>query len=194
MGSSLGLIHLGWYQLKANPLLNRTKEELVPEPGIVTYVSPSTAPPTAKSRWTNQVCRRKPRPFSRCLSVCPSITSLFFWSWLIDDFVLQWRRMKPQSWLRRNWLWAAGGAFVTIHLSTWLLQRSMKSVAHSEAALKRNAAERTDWRGVTIELLTCVPEPLTCVLAWRWPVSVLFFISFNDDSWINWFFFFSVEI
>lgn len=50
MGSSLGLIHLGWYQLKANPLLNRTKEELVPEPGIVSYVSPSTAPPTAKSR------------------------------------------------------------------------------------------------------------------------------------------------
>uniref|UniRef100_A0A3B5K3J1 Uncharacterized protein n=1 Tax=Takifugu rubripes TaxID=31033 RepID=A0A3B5K3J1_TAKRU len=28
MGSSLGLIHLGWYQLKANPLLHKTKEEL----------------------------------------------------------------------------------------------------------------------------------------------------------------------
>lgn len=50
MGSSLGLIHLGWYQLKTNPLINRTKEELVPEPGIVTYVSPSPAPHTARSR------------------------------------------------------------------------------------------------------------------------------------------------
>lgn len=48
MGSSLGLIHLGWYQLKANPLLHKTKEELVPEPGIITYIS-TTAPPTAKS-------------------------------------------------------------------------------------------------------------------------------------------------
>lgn len=51
--------------------------------------------------------------------------------------------MKPQSWLRRNWLWAAGGAFVTIHLSTWLMQRAMKNVAQSEAALKRNAADKT---------------------------------------------------
>lgn len=50
MGSGLVLIHLGWYQLKANPLLSRTREELVPQPGIFTYVSPSTAPPTAKSR------------------------------------------------------------------------------------------------------------------------------------------------
>ncbi|TWW59150.1 hypothetical protein D4764_06G0006800 [Takifugu flavidus] len=50
MGSSLGLIHLGWYQLKANPLLHKTKEELVPEPGIITYISTSTAPPTAKSQ------------------------------------------------------------------------------------------------------------------------------------------------
>lgn len=50
MGSSLGLIHLGWYQLKTNPLITRTKEELVPEPGIVTYVSPPSATPTARSR------------------------------------------------------------------------------------------------------------------------------------------------
>lgn len=49
--------------------------------------------------------------------------------------------MKPQSWLRRNWLWVAGGAFVSIHLSTWLMQRAMRSVARSEAALKRGAAE-----------------------------------------------------
>lgn len=49
--------------------------------------------------------------------------------------------MKPQSWLRRNWLWAAGGAFLTLHLSTWLVQRAAKSLARSETALKRTAAE-----------------------------------------------------
>lgn len=54
--------------------------------------------------------------------------------------------MKPQSRLRRNWLWAAGGAFVTIHLATWLMQRAMKSAVRSEAALKQNAAEdKLDW-------------------------------------------------
>lgn len=52
--------------------------------------------------------------------------------------------MKPQSWLRRNWLWAAGGAFVAIHLSTWLMQRAMKGLVQSEAALKDNAAVKTD--------------------------------------------------
>lgn len=50
MVPSLGLIHLGWYQLKSNPLLSRTQEKPVPQPGIVTYASPSTAPPTAKNR------------------------------------------------------------------------------------------------------------------------------------------------
>lgn len=49
--------------------------------------------------------------------------------------------MKPQSWLRRNWLWAAGGAFLTLHLSTWLVQRAAKSLVRSETALKRTAAE-----------------------------------------------------
>lgn len=49
--------------------------------------------------------------------------------------------MKPQSWLRRNWLWAAGGAFVTIHLATWLMQKAMKSAARSETALKHKAAD-----------------------------------------------------
>lgn len=49
--------------------------------------------------------------------------------------------MKPQSWLRRNWLWAAGGAFLTLHLSTWLMQRAAKSLARSETALERTAAE-----------------------------------------------------
>lgn len=50
--------------------------------------------------------------------------------------------MKPQSWLRRNWMWAAGGAFVTIHLVTWLMQRAMKSAARSEAALKQKPADQ----------------------------------------------------
>lgn len=49
--------------------------------------------------------------------------------------------MKPQSWLRRNWLWAACGAFVTIHLVTWGMQRTMKSAARSEVALKQKTAE-----------------------------------------------------
>ncbi|XP_078124161.1 uncharacterized protein LOC144529086 [Sander vitreus] len=49
--------------------------------------------------------------------------------------------MKPGSWLRRNWLWAAGGAFVTVHLATWLMQSAMRSAVRSEAALKHKAAE-----------------------------------------------------
>lgn len=53
--------------------------------------------------------------------------------------------MKPQSWLRRNWMWAAGGAFVTIHLASWLMQRAMRSAVRSEAALKQKAVdERLD--------------------------------------------------
>lgn len=53
--------------------------------------------------------------------------------------------MRPQSWLRRNWLWAAGGAFVTIHLATWLMQRAMKSTVRSEVALKQKpAAEKLE--------------------------------------------------
>lgn len=46
MGTSLGLIHWGWYNLKSNPLLHKPKEEYLPEPGIVAYVSP----PAAKSK------------------------------------------------------------------------------------------------------------------------------------------------
>ncbi|XP_072239660.1 uncharacterized protein [Leuresthes tenuis] len=49
--------------------------------------------------------------------------------------------MKPQSWLRRNWLLAAGGAFVSIHLATWILQRVMKSSVRSEVVLKEKTAE-----------------------------------------------------
>uniref|UniRef100_A0A3Q1FZR4 Uncharacterized protein n=1 Tax=Acanthochromis polyacanthus TaxID=80966 RepID=A0A3Q1FZR4_9TELE len=53
--------------------------------------------------------------------------------------------MKPQSWIRRNWMWAAGGAFVSVHLATWLMQRAMRSSVRSEAALKHKpAGERAD--------------------------------------------------
>lgn len=47
--------------------------------------------------------------------------------------------MKPQSWLRRNWMWAAGGAFLTIHLTTWLMQRAVKSSVRSEVAIQPKA-------------------------------------------------------
>lgn len=49
--------------------------------------------------------------------------------------------MKPQSWLRRNWLWAAGGAFVTVHLATWIMQKTMKSTVRSEIAVKQKTVE-----------------------------------------------------
>lgn len=49
--------------------------------------------------------------------------------------------MKPQSWLRKNWFWAAGAAFLGIHLATWVMQRAMKSAVRSEVALKEKAAE-----------------------------------------------------
>ncbi|XP_069577747.1 uncharacterized protein [Brachyistius frenatus] len=45
MGSGLGAIHWGWYHLKTSPLLHKHREEFVPEPGIVSYVS---APPAKK--------------------------------------------------------------------------------------------------------------------------------------------------
>uniref|UniRef100_A0A8C6TJQ6 Uncharacterized protein n=1 Tax=Neogobius melanostomus TaxID=47308 RepID=A0A8C6TJQ6_9GOBI len=38
MGSSLGLIHWGWYHLKDAHPQNRTRDAL-PEPGIVAFVS-----------------------------------------------------------------------------------------------------------------------------------------------------------
>lgn len=50
MGTSLGLIHWGWYSMKTNPLLHKSREQYVPEPGIVAYVSPPAAPPVAKSK------------------------------------------------------------------------------------------------------------------------------------------------
>ncbi|XP_067421401.1 uncharacterized protein [Emydura macquarii macquarii] len=38
MGTSLGLIHWGWFKIKSNPVFHTKKEDYIPEPGIVTYV------------------------------------------------------------------------------------------------------------------------------------------------------------
>lgn len=49
MGPGLGLVHWGWFRLQAtNSLLHKPKEERVPEPGIVAYVS--TTASAAKSK------------------------------------------------------------------------------------------------------------------------------------------------
>uniref|UniRef100_A0A3B4DWI9 Uncharacterized protein n=1 Tax=Pygocentrus nattereri TaxID=42514 RepID=A0A3B4DWI9_PYGNA len=45
--------------------------------------------------------------------------------------------MKGQSWLRRNWLWAAGGAFLSLHLATWIMQKAMKQSVRTELQLKQ---------------------------------------------------------
>uniref|UniRef100_A0A673IJW7 Uncharacterized protein n=1 Tax=Sinocyclocheilus rhinocerous TaxID=307959 RepID=A0A673IJW7_9TELE len=34
MGSGLGLVHWGWYSIKSSPLLKKSREEYIPEPGI----------------------------------------------------------------------------------------------------------------------------------------------------------------
>uniref|UniRef100_A0A673C8W9 Uncharacterized protein n=1 Tax=Sphaeramia orbicularis TaxID=375764 RepID=A0A673C8W9_9TELE len=50
MGTSLGLIHWGWYNLKANLPQHKTRQDdYIPEPGIVAYVAPPPLPP-AKSK------------------------------------------------------------------------------------------------------------------------------------------------
>ena len=43
MVPSLGLVHWGWYSLKANPLLHQNRELEVPEPAVVRSVSSRTA-------------------------------------------------------------------------------------------------------------------------------------------------------
>uniref|UniRef100_A0AAY4ANX2 ATP synthase F0 subunit 8 n=1 Tax=Denticeps clupeoides TaxID=299321 RepID=A0AAY4ANX2_9TELE len=45
--------------------------------------------------------------------------------------------MKNQSWIRKNWLWVAGGSFLGIHLVTWLMQKAMKSSVRTEMQLKQ---------------------------------------------------------
>lgn len=97
MGSSLGLIHLGWYHLKANPLLHKSKEELVPKPGIVTYVSPSSAAPAARSQWTEQVCHRKPPPLFQVPVRLP-----------------QYNQSFSSDWGSEYWLWSCWSGWVWI--------------------------------------------------------------------------------
>ncbi|TNN27614.1 hypothetical protein EYF80_062240 [Liparis tanakae] len=106
MVPSLALIHWGWYQLKENPQLYKPREEHIPEPGIVAYVSPRAAE-------------------SKSVAMKP-----------------------PRSWLRRNWLWAAGGAFLSVHAATWLMQSAVKGAVRSEAATRSEAAalrQRPAW-------------------------------------------------
>ncbi|KAG8443871.1 hypothetical protein GDO86_009168 [Hymenochirus boettgeri] len=38
MGTSLGLVHWGWYSIKSNPIFQPPSEDTVPEPGVVGYV------------------------------------------------------------------------------------------------------------------------------------------------------------
>ncbi|XP_062813777.1 uncharacterized LOC128706665 homolog [Anolis carolinensis] len=38
MGTSLVLVHLGWYNMKSHPVFQPKTDDFVPEPGIVTYV------------------------------------------------------------------------------------------------------------------------------------------------------------
>uniref|UniRef100_A0A4W5RGY9 Uncharacterized protein n=1 Tax=Hucho hucho TaxID=62062 RepID=A0A4W5RGY9_9TELE len=34
MGTSLGLIHWGWYNFKSHPALHKNKQDYIPEPGM----------------------------------------------------------------------------------------------------------------------------------------------------------------
>ncbi|KAJ8365945.1 hypothetical protein SKAU_G00147760 [Synaphobranchus kaupii] len=45
MGTSLGLIHAGWYHLKTNPLLRKQGGEYIPDPAIVAHVAPPPPSP-----------------------------------------------------------------------------------------------------------------------------------------------------
>ncbi|XP_072565597.1 uncharacterized protein [Paramormyrops kingsleyae] len=49
--------------------------------------------------------------------------------------------MKKPSWLRKNWLWVAGAAFVGIHFGTWLMQQAMKSSARSEKVIQKRSLD-----------------------------------------------------
>uniref|UniRef100_A0A4W3H8D1 Uncharacterized protein n=1 Tax=Callorhinchus milii TaxID=7868 RepID=A0A4W3H8D1_CALMI len=37
MGTSLGLIHLGWYNMKSSDIFKSKDQEFMPEPPLVTY-------------------------------------------------------------------------------------------------------------------------------------------------------------
>ncbi|XP_054675923.1 uncharacterized LOC128706665 homolog [Grus americana] len=41
MGTSLGLVHWGWFHIKSSPIFQVKTQDFVPEPGIVTYVMQS---------------------------------------------------------------------------------------------------------------------------------------------------------
>ncbi|XP_076851303.1 uncharacterized protein LOC143502004 [Brachyhypopomus gauderio] len=45
--------------------------------------------------------------------------------------------MRSQTWLRKKWLWVAGGAFVGLHFVTWIMQKTMKRTVRTELELKQ---------------------------------------------------------
>ncbi|KAG5855595.1 hypothetical protein ANANG_G00050730 [Anguilla anguilla] len=54
----------------------------------------------------------------------------------------QWAAvMKNSGWLRKNWLWVAGSAFISIHIGTWLMQKALKSSVRSETQMKQRSVE-----------------------------------------------------
>ncbi|XP_071996568.1 uncharacterized protein [Engystomops pustulosus] len=44
--------------------------------------------------------------------------------------------MKQKSFLRRNWFWVAGFAFLGVHFGTYFIQRMAKSSARETMAVK----------------------------------------------------------
>ncbi|KAJ8285048.1 hypothetical protein COCON_G00038980 [Conger conger] len=49
--------------------------------------------------------------------------------------------MRNAGWLRKNWPWVAGGAFLGIHIGTWAMQKAMKSSVHSQTQTKPRSTE-----------------------------------------------------
>ncbi|XP_072772546.1 uncharacterized protein [Nerophis lumbriciformis] len=43
------------------------------------------------------------------------------------------------SWMRRKWVWLVGGAFISVHAGTWLMQRAVRSAVHSEVTQQKQA-------------------------------------------------------
>lgn len=72
--------------------------------------------------------------FAFCPNPMPSI--LEFLNPPTEDITLRTEKMRNHSWLRKNWMWVAGGAFLGIHLGTWALQKVTKNLVRSEQQLR----------------------------------------------------------
>ncbi|XP_069810867.1 uncharacterized protein [Dendropsophus ebraccatus] len=44
--------------------------------------------------------------------------------------------MKQKSFVRKNWFWVAGAAFLGIHFGTYIIQKVAKSSARDNTAIK----------------------------------------------------------